>query len=55
MAKSYWVASVEIHGPDGYKAFVAANAVPLAKFAGASWSVAGPARRWKGGSAGRSW
>ena len=34
MAKGYWVASVEIHDPEGYKAFVAANTAALAKFGG---------------------
>ena len=32
MAKGYWVASVDVSDADGYKAYVAANAVPFRKY-----------------------
>jgi uncharacterized protein (DUF1330 family) len=32
MAKGYWVANVEVHNLDEYKKYVAANAVPFAKY-----------------------
>jgi uncharacterized protein (DUF1330 family) len=34
MAKGYWIANVDITDPDGYKAYVAANAEPLRKYRG---------------------
>ena len=32
MAKGYWIAHVDVDDPEGYKAYVAANAVPFAKY-----------------------
>jgi uncharacterized protein (DUF1330 family) len=32
MAKGYWVAHVDVNDPEAYKAYVAANAVPFAKY-----------------------
>jgi uncharacterized protein (DUF1330 family) len=32
MAKGYWIAHVDVADPEGYKAYVAANAVPFAKY-----------------------
>ena len=32
MAKGYWIARVDVTDPEKYKAYVAANAVPLKKF-----------------------
>jgi uncharacterized protein (DUF1330 family) len=32
MAKGYWIAHVDVSDPEGYKAYVAANAVPFAKY-----------------------
>jgi uncharacterized protein (DUF1330 family) len=32
MAKGYWVANMDVTDADGYKAYVAANAVPFHKF-----------------------
>jgi uncharacterized protein (DUF1330 family) len=51
MAKGYWIARVDVTNPEGYKAYVAANAEPLRKFgarflvrAGASETVEGESR-----------
>jgi uncharacterized protein (DUF1330 family) len=40
MAKGYWIAHVDVNDPEGYKAYVAANAEPLRKF-GAKFIVRG--------------
>jgi len=32
MAKGYWVANVEVHDFEEYKKYIAANAVPFAKY-----------------------
>ena len=32
MAKGYWVANIDVTDMDGYKAYVAANAVPFKQF-----------------------
>ncbi|MES2993626.1 MAG: DUF1330 domain-containing protein [Pseudomonadota bacterium] len=32
MAKGYWIARVDVSDPEGYKAYVAANAAPLQRF-----------------------
>jgi len=32
MAKGYWIAHVDIDDAEGYKAYIAANAVPFAKY-----------------------
>jgi uncharacterized protein (DUF1330 family) len=32
MAKGYWVANIDVTDLDGYKAYVAANAVPFRQF-----------------------
>ena len=32
MAKGYWIAHVDVADPEAYKAYVAANAVPFAKY-----------------------
>ena len=40
MAKGYWVARVDVSDPEGYKAYVAANALAFAKF-GARFLVRG--------------
>ena len=40
MAKGYWVAHIDVSNPDGYKAYVAANAEPLRKY-GAKFLVRG--------------
>lgn len=40
MAKGYWIARVDVHDPEGYKAYVAENAVAFAKY-GARFIVRG--------------
>lgn len=40
MAKGYWIGHVDVHDPEGYKAYVAANAEPLRKH-GAKFIVRG--------------
>lgn len=40
MAKGYWIARVDVADPEGYKAYVAANAEPFRKF-GARFLVRG--------------
>ena len=42
MARGYWIARVDVSDPDAYKAYVAANAIPFAKF-GARFLVRGGA------------
>jgi uncharacterized protein (DUF1330 family) len=32
MAKGYWIANIEVSDPEGYKAYIKANAVAFAKF-----------------------
>ena len=35
MAQGYWIGRVDVNNPEGYKAYVAANAVPISKKYGA--------------------
>ncbi|MET0349889.1 MAG: DUF1330 domain-containing protein, partial [Rhizobacter sp.] len=42
MAKGYWIARVDVTDPEGYKAYVAANADPFRQF-GAKFLVRGGA------------
>jgi uncharacterized protein (DUF1330 family) len=32
MTKGYWIAHVDVNDPEAYKAYVAANAIPFAKY-----------------------
>ena len=34
MPKAYWIGRVDVSNPDGYKAYVAANAEPFRKYGG---------------------
>ena len=34
MPKGYWIAHVDVRDPEAYKAYIAANAVPFAKYGG---------------------
>ena len=40
MPKAYWIAHIDVSNPEGYKAYVAANAEPLRKY-GAKFLVRG--------------
>ena len=40
MPKGYWIASIDVNDPDGYKAYVAANAAAFRKY-GAKFMVRG--------------
>ena len=40
MAKGYWIGHIDVSNPEGYKDYVAANAVPLKKY-GAKFLVRG--------------
>ena len=40
MAKGYWIVHIDVANPEGYKAYVAANAEPLRKY-GAKFLVRG--------------
>lgn len=43
MAKAYWIAHVDVHDPQGYEAYRAANALAFAKY-GARFLVRGGAQ-----------
>lgn len=49
MARGYWIASVDVHDPEAYARYVAANAVAFAKF-GARFLVRGGESRLQEGS-----
>jgi uncharacterized protein (DUF1330 family) len=51
MAKGYWVAHVEVTDPEGYKQYVAANALAFQKY-GAKFLVRGGKREVKAGKPG---
>jgi uncharacterized protein (DUF1330 family) len=34
MAKGYWIGRVDVHDPEAYKKYVAANAMPFKKYGG---------------------
>lgn len=49
MAKGYWIAHVKVNDPEGYKEYVAANAVAFKKF-GAKFLVRGGQHEVKAGT-----
>lgn len=54
MSKGYWIARIDVHDPEQYKKYVAANAAPFAKF-GARFVVrAGPFETMEGSSRSRN-
>lgn len=48
MAKGYWIANVDVTDPDGYKAYVAANAEPFRKYGGKFLIRGGPSETVEG-------
>jgi uncharacterized protein (DUF1330 family) len=54
MAKGYWIARVDVHDVEAYKAYVAANAAPIAKFGGRFLVRAGRFENPEGGSRSRN-
>jgi uncharacterized protein (DUF1330 family) len=53
MAKGYWIARVDVHNEDGYKAYAAGNPAIFAKFGGRFVVRAGPFENPEGGSRSR--
>jgi Domain of unknown function (DUF1330) len=53
MPKGYWIGRVDVSDPEGYKAYVAANAEPFRKY-GAKFVVRGGTFEAKEGRAGRA-
>lgn len=49
MAKGYWIAHVDVADPEGYKAYISANAVAFAKY-GARFLVRGGAGKVREGA-----
>jgi uncharacterized protein (DUF1330 family) len=49
MSKGYWIARVDVHDPEAYKAYFAANAIPFKKY-GARFLVRGGKTQCMGGS-----
>ena len=54
MAKGYWIARVDVRDAEAYKAYVAANAAPIAKFGGRFLVRAGRFENPEGGSRSRN-
>ncbi|HSC62498.1 MAG TPA: DUF1330 domain-containing protein [Caldimonas sp.] len=54
MAKGYWIARVDVADAETYKAYVAANAAPLARFGGRFLVRAGRFENPEGGSRSRN-
>ena len=54
MAKGYWIARVEVTDPEQYKAYVAANAQPLARHGGRFLVRAGKFENPEGASRSRN-
>ena len=53
MAKGYWIGRVDVTNPDGYKAYVAANAEPFRKYGARFLVRAGKFETMEGGSRAR--
>jgi uncharacterized protein (DUF1330 family) len=53
MAKGYWIAHVDVTNPDGYKAYVAANAEPFRKYGARFLVRAGKFEKMEGESRSR--
>ena len=53
MAKGYWIGHVDVTNPDGYKAYVAANAEPFRKYGARFLVRAGKFETMEGGSRAR--
>jgi uncharacterized protein (DUF1330 family) len=54
MPKGYWIAHVDVTNPDGYKAYVAANAEPLRKYGARFLVRAGKSETMEGESRARN-
>ena len=54
MAKGYWIARVDVDDAEAYKAYVAANAAPIARFGGRFIVRAGRFENPEGGSRARN-
>lgn len=54
MAKGYWIARVDVSDAEAYKAYVAANAAPIAKFGGRFLVRAGKFENPEGASRSRN-
>lgn len=53
MAKGYWIGRVDVTNPDGYKAYVAANAEPFRKYGARFLVRAGKFEKMEGESRAR--
>src|SRR6266567_4193292 len=54
MAKGYWIGRVDVTNPDGYKAYVAANAEPFRKYGARFLVRAGKSETMEGASRSRN-
>ena len=54
MPKAYWIARVDVHDAEAYKAYVAANAEPFAKYGARFLARGGAFERMEGGSRSRN-
>ena len=55
MPKGYWVVSVDVSDPEGYKLYIAANARAFRKYGARFLARAGRPRRSKARAAPASW
>lgn len=54
MPKAYWIARVDVHDPEGYKAYLIANAPALKKYGGKFLVRAGKSENPEGGQRARN-